>query len=205
MQKWLKELEQRFGIKVLSFYWVQGYRHFVTNKPIRKPEDLNGLRIRTPGAPAWQESIRSLGAIPVAVNFGEIYTAVQTRAVDGAELTYANVYNGGLYEVLKYMSETGHFLLINFEIVSADWFNSLPKEYQKIIEEEMDKAGIEVSLKIMKELEEEYKQKCIEKGMAVIPASEIDKEAFMEKAKQAYKNLGLENALNQLIKEVKGE
>jgi tripartite ATP-independent transporter DctP family solute receptor len=205
MQKWLKELEQRFGIKVLSFYWVQGYRHFVTNKPIREPEDLNGLRIRTPGAPAWQESIRALGAIPVAVNFGEIYTAVQTRAVDGAELTYANVYNGGLYEVLKYMSETGHFLLINFEIVSADWFNSLPKEYQKIIEEEIDKAGIEVSLKIMKELEEEYKQKCIEKGMTVIPASEIDKEAFMERAKQAYKNLGLEDALNQLIKEVKGE
>lgn len=202
MKKWLDELENKFGFKVLSFYWVQGYRHFFTNKPIRTPADLSGLRIRTPPSPAWQESIRALGAQPVAIAFGEIYTAIQTKACDGAELTYANIYNGSLYEVVKFASETGHILLINFEVVSSKWFRSLPPEYQKIVEEECDKAGIEVSMKIMKELSEQFKQKCIEKGITVI--TDVNKAAFMEAAKQAYIKLGIMDALEQLMKEVRG-
>lgn len=202
MKKWLDELENKFGFKVLSFYWVQGYRHFFTNKPIRTPADLSGLRIRTPPSPAWQESIRALGAQPVAIAFGEIYTAIQTKACDGAELTYANIYNGSLYEVVKFASETGHILLINFEVVSSKWFRSLPPEYQKIVEEECDKAGIEVSMKIMKELSEQFKQKCIEKGITVI--TDVNKAAFMEAAKQAYTKLGIMDALEQLMKEVRG-
>lgn len=203
VKKWLKELEEKYGFKVLSFMWVQGYRHFVTNKPIRTPEDLKGLRIRTPGAPIWQESIRALGATPVAVNFGEIYTALQTKAIDGAELTYANVVNGGLYEVLKYMSETGHILLINFQVVSSKWFNRLPEEYQKILIEECNKAGKETSLKIMKELEEEFKQKAIEKGVEVV--TDVDLESFMKAAESAYKVLGLVEARDALVKEIVGE
>ncbi|MEN3008716.1 C4-dicarboxylate TRAP transporter substrate-binding protein [Pseudothermotoga sp.] len=202
MKKWLDELENKFGFKVLSFYWVQGYRHFFTNKPIRSPADLSGLRIRTPPSPAWQESIRALGAQPVAIAFGEIYQAIQTKACDGAELTYANIYNGSLYEVVKFASETGHILLINFEVISSKWFRSLPPEYQKIVEEECDKAGIEVSLKIMKELSEDFKKKCIEKGITVI--TDVNKAAFMEAAKQAYIKLGIMDALEQLMKEVKG-
>ncbi|WP_161632328.1 MULTISPECIES: C4-dicarboxylate TRAP transporter substrate-binding protein [Pseudothermotoga] len=201
MKKWLDELEQKYGFKVVSFMWVQGYRHFVTNKPIRTPDDLKGLRIRTPGAPIWQESIRALGAQPVAVNFGEIYTAVQTRAVDGAELVYANVVAGALYEVLKYMSETGHILLINFEVVSAKWFNNLPEEYQQILVEECDRAGIETSLKIMKELEESFKQQAVEKGIEVI--TDVDKEAFMKAAEKAYEKLGLVEARNALMEAIK--
>jgi len=203
MQRWLKELEDKYGFKVLSFFWVQGYRHFFTNKPIRTPADLKGLRIRTPPSPAWQESIRALGAQPVAVAFGEIYTAIQTKAVDGAELVYANIWGGKLYEVLKYASETGHILLINFEVVSSKWFRSLPPEYQKIIEEECDKAGIEVSLKIMKEREQEFKKKVMEQGVTVI--TDVDKAAFMEAAKKAYEVLGVWGALEQLRKEVLGK
>ena len=52
----LDELANKHGFKVLSFSWVQGYRHFFTNKQVRNPEDLKGLRIRTPPAPIWQES-----------------------------------------------------------------------------------------------------------------------------------------------------
>lgn len=203
MKKWLSELEEKYGFKVLSFMWVQGYRHFITNKPIRTPEDLKGLRIRTPGAPVWQESIRALGAQPVAVNFGEIYTAVQTKAVDGAELVYANVVAASLYEVLKYMSETGHILLINFEVVSSKWFNNLPPEYQQILVEECDKAGIETSLKIMQELEESFKQQAIEKGLQVI--TDVDKEAFMKAAEKAYEKLNLVEARNALMEAIKEE
>ncbi|HEY8542557.1 MAG TPA: C4-dicarboxylate TRAP transporter substrate-binding protein [Pseudothermotoga sp.] len=201
MQKWLKELEEKYGFKVVSYMWIQGYRHFFTNKPIRKPEDLKGLRIRTPGTPIWQESVRALGAQPVSMNFGEIYTGIQTKAVDGAELVYANIYGGKLYEVLKYGSETGHILLINFEVVSAKWFNSLPPEYQKILVEECDKAGIETSLKIMKELNEKFKQEVVNKGMQII--TDVDIDAFMKAGEKAYEVLKLVEARNQLVQELK--
>jgi len=84
IKKWNEELATQYGLKVLSFNWVQGFRHFMTNKPIYSPADLKGLRIRTPPAPIWSESVRALGAVPTAINFGEIYTAIQQKAVDGA-------------------------------------------------------------------------------------------------------------------------
>ena len=121
--KWQEELASKFGLKVLSFSWVQGYRHFFTNKPVKTPEDLKGLRIRTPPAPIWQESIRALGATPVAMAFGEMYPGLQQKAIDGVELVYNNIPGGRFYEVLKYANETKHIMLINFEVVSAKWFD----------------------------------------------------------------------------------
>ena len=97
----LDDLANKYGLKILSFSWVQGYRHFFTNKPIRTPEDLKGLRIRTPPAPIWQESIRALGATPVALAFGEMYPALQSKVMDGVELVYNNIPAGRFYEVLK--------------------------------------------------------------------------------------------------------
>src|SRR5690606_25286849 len=66
VQEWIDKLANEYGIRVLSFNWVQGFRHFMTNKPISKPADLAGLKIRTPPAPIWQESVRALGAVPTA-------------------------------------------------------------------------------------------------------------------------------------------
>jgi tripartite ATP-independent transporter DctP family solute receptor len=149
----LDELANKHGLKVLSFSWVQGYRHFFTNKPIRTPEDLKGLRIRTPPAPIWQESVRALGATPVAMAFGDMYPALQQKAMDGVELVYNNIPAGRFYEVLKYVSETRHIMLVNFEVVSSKWFNALPADHQKILVEECDKAGIETSKLIMDKLE----------------------------------------------------
>jgi len=93
-KEWLDKLDKEHGMKVLSFYWIQGFRHFITNKPIKTPEDLKGLRIRTPPAPIWQESIRALGATPVALAFGEMYPAIQQKAIDGMELVYNNLPSG---------------------------------------------------------------------------------------------------------------
>jgi TRAP-type C4-dicarboxylate transport system substrate-binding protein len=196
----LEKLENEFGLKVLSFMWVQGFRHFMTNKPIKSPDDLKGLRIRTPGAPIWQESVRALGATPVALSFGEMYSALQSKAIDGCELVYANIVGGNLYEVLKYSSETGHILLINFEVTSAKWFNSLPPEYQQIVVEECDKAGLETSRKIMEQLEEEHKQTCIEKGMEIV--TDIDVKAFIKAGDKAYEALDLMDAKKTLFKEM---
>jgi len=197
--KWQEELATKFGLKVVSFSWVQGYRHFFTNKPVKTPEDLKGLRIRTPPAPIWQESIRSLGATPVAMAFGEMYPGLQQRAIDGVELVYNNIPGGRFYEVLKYANETKHIMLINFEVVSATWFNSLPKEYQDALTEEADKAGEETSKEIFR-LEAEVEQQLKGRGMTIV--KDVDLAAFRKAGDKAYEALKITDAKTAVHKEI---
>jgi len=196
----LDELANKYGLKILSFSWVQGYRHFFTNKPIRNPEDLKGLRIRTPPAPIWQESIRALGATPVALAFGEMYPALQSKVMDGVELVYNNIPAGRFYEVLKYVTESRHIMLVNFEAISAKWFNSLPPDYQKILVEECDKAGIETSKLIMEKLEKEVKADLIKRGMIVV--DNVDIAAFKKAGEKAYEVLKIADVKDKVFKEI---
>jgi tripartite ATP-independent transporter DctP family solute receptor len=197
--KWQQELADKFGFKVVSFNWVQGYRHFFTNKPIRKPADLNGLRIRTPPAPIWQESIRALGATPVAMAFGDMYPGLQQKAIDGVELVYNNIPGGKFYEVLKFANETKHITLINFEVVSAKWFNGLPRPLQQALVEECDKAGEATSKRIFK-LEAEVEQQLRKRGMTIV--EDVDLAAFRKAGDKAYEVLKIQDAKRQVHKEI---
>jgi TRAP-type C4-dicarboxylate transport system substrate-binding protein len=197
--RWQEELATRFGLKVVSFNWVQGYRHFFTNKAVRKPEDLKGLRIRTPPAPIWQESIRALGATPVAMNFGDMYPGLQQRAIDGVELVYNNIPGGRFYEVLKFASETRHIMLINFEVVSARWFDGLPKDYQQALVEEADKAGEATSRRIFK-LEDEVEQQLKKRGMTIV--EDVDLAAFRKAGDKAYEALNIKAAKDAVYREI---
>ncbi len=200
VKQWLDELANKHGLKVLSFSWVQGYRHFFTNKPIRRPEDLKGLRIRTPPAPIWQESIRALGATPVALAFGDMYPALQQKVADGVELVYNNIPAGRFYEVLKYANETRHIMLINFEVISSKFFNSLPADYQKILVEECERAGVETSKLILEKLEKEVKQQLKDKGMIVV--EDVDIEAFKKAGEKAYEVLKIADVKQKVHKEL---
>jgi tripartite ATP-independent transporter DctP family solute receptor len=197
---WLDELANKYGLKILSFSWVQGYRHFFTNKPIRTPDDLKGLRIRTPPAPIWQESVRALGATPVALAFGEMYPALQQKVMDGVELVYNNIPAGRFYEVLKNVSETRHIMLVNYEAISAKWFSALPADYQKILVEECDKAGIETSKLIMDKLEKDVKADLIKRGMIV--TDNVDIAAFKKAGQKAYEVLKIADAKDKVFKEI---
>ena len=199
VKRWERELEDRYGIKILSFSWVQGMRHMVTNRPIRTPDDLHGLRIRTPGAPIWQQSIRSLGAVPVSLPFGEVYIAIEQGAVDGADLVLRNITEAKLFEVAKYVSQTRHILLINFEVVSKKFFDSLPPEYQMILIEECNKAGLEVSREMEKEVDA-LKKELAAKGMTIV--EDVDVEAFHEAGEDAYQALYLTDVRNTIYKEL---
>ena len=191
MQGWMDELASEHGIQVVCFDWVQGNRHFFTNKEVRAPEDLEGLRIRTPPAPIWQESIRALGAAPTAMNFGDIYTGLQSRAVDGAELVYPNITAANLNEVLGYAIETGHILLTNFQVVSSEWFEGLPDDVQTALVEECRIAGQETS-EVIAQAVEEAKSQLQDAGMTVI--EDVDMDAFREAGMGAYEALGLTDA-----------
>ena len=197
--KWQQELADKFGFKVLSFSWVQGYRHFFTNKAIRQPSDLKGLRIRTPPAPIWQESIRALGATPVAMAFTEMYPGLQQKAIDGVELVYNNIPGGRFYEVLKFANETKHIMLINFEVVSAKWFASLPAEYQRILVEECDRAGEATSRRIF-QLENEVEQDLKKRGMTIV--EDVDLAAFRKAGDKAYEVLKIKDAKDQVYREI---
>lgn len=197
--KWQEELASKHGLKVVSFNWVQGYRHFFTNKPIRTPEDLKGLRIRTPPAPIWQESIRALGATPVAMGFGDMYPGLQQRAIDGVELVYNNIPGGRFYEVLKFANETRHIMLINFEVVSAKWFDTLPKDYQTALVEEADKAGEATSKEIFR-LEGEVEQQLKGRGMTIV--EDVNLAAFRKAGEKAYETLKILDAKNAVHKEI---
>jgi TRAP-type C4-dicarboxylate transport system substrate-binding protein len=131
------------------------------------------------------------------MNFGEMYSAIQQGALDGAELVYDNIADQSLHEVLKYVNETGHFLLINFQIVSASWFNQLPEEYQKILVEECDRAGLETSY-FIQENTEKVKAEAQAKGMII--HTDIDLEAFKAAGQAAYDKMNL-TEVNEQIKE----
>ena len=200
VKRWVDELATQHGLQVVCFDWVQGARHFYTNKPIRRPEDLSGLRIRTPPAPIWQESIRALGAAPVAMAFGEMYPGLQQRAIDGVELVWNNIPAGRFNEVLRYANETRHILLINFQVVSARWFQGLPAEYRTALVEECRKAGQETSRRIV-ELEDKVRKDLQAKGMTVV--SDIDIEAFKRAGARAYEVLGITDAYEAVQREMR--
>jgi TRAP-type transport system periplasmic protein len=199
IQTWQEELAAQHGLKVVCFDWVQGFRHFFTNKPARKPADLSGLRIRTPPAPIWQESIRALGAAPVAMAFGDMYPALQQQAIDGVELVYNNIPGGRFYEVLKTANETKHILLINFQVVGSKFFDSLPPEYRTALVEECTRAGRETSERILAS-EQTVKQQLKGRGMTFV--EDVDLAAFRAAGEAAYEKLGLTEAKRSVHKEI---
>jgi TRAP-type C4-dicarboxylate transport system substrate-binding protein len=166
---------------------------------VRNPADLSGLRIRTPPAPIWQESIRALGAAPTAMAFGEMYPALQQQAIDGVELVYNNIPGGRFYEVLKFANESKHIMLINFQIVSTKFFDGLPPDYQTALVEECQRAGRETSEKILAS-EKTVKEDLKRRGMTVV--EDVDLAAFRAAGEKAYEKLGLTEAKAAIHKEI---
>ena len=195
---WEEELAGH-GIRVLSFNWYDGPRHFITHQPIDKPEDLNSMRIRTPGAPAWSESVRSLGATPVAMNWPETYNAIQTKVIDGCEAQDTATLGSRLFEVAKYRNETGHFQLINNVIVGEKWFQNLPADLQELLVTETKKIGEKNARWVERLIEEEVVAKLTEGGMVT---THPDIASFVKASDKAYEVLGFTELRKQIYKEI---
>ncbi len=97
------------GLVAFDRMWDNGFRQITTsNKPINDPNDLKGLKLRVPVSPLFTSMFRALGTAPTAINFVEVYTALQTKVVDGQENPLALIDAAKFYEVQKYCSLTGH-------------------------------------------------------------------------------------------------
>lgn len=197
-KQWQKELSEENGIQILSFNWYDGARSFFTNKVVKEPSDLKGQRIRTPGAPAWAESVAALGATPVAMPWGDTYSAVQSKAVDGCEVQLTAALGSRIYEVLKYMSKTEHFQLINGLIVGEKWFSTLPEDLQTILIEETKAEGKKNALYV-ESLISEIEDQIVSYGVQVI---EPNKEAFIQASETAYEKLGFTQLRKQIYSEI---
>ncbi|ADY12320.1 C4-dicarboxylate TRAP transporter substrate-binding protein [Sphaerochaeta globosa] len=196
--EWEKELVDKNGIRILSFNWYDGGRHFFTNKVVNTPSDLKGLRIRTPGAPAWAESVTALGATPVAMPWGETYSAVQSKAVDGCEVQLTSALGSRIYEVLKYMVRTEHFQLINGLIVGEKWFQTLPADLQTILLEETKAAG-EKNARYVESKIADIEKQLVGYGITVI---EPDVQAFVKASDAAYAKLGFADLRKEIYKQI---
>lgn len=197
-KSWEEELVDQHKVRVLSFNWYDGPRHFLTNKVVENPEDLKGQRIRTPGSPVWQESIKALGATPVAMPWGDVYTSVQQGAIDGAEAQHTSSYPSRIYEVIDYVVKTNHFQLINGIIVGEKWFESLPEDLQELLVEET-KAMAEKNAREIEGLQEEYESMMVDEGMEVI---EPNIEKFKESADKAYEALNFVELREKIYEEI---
>ncbi|OOF37102.1 hypothetical protein BKK47_11260 [Rodentibacter mrazii] len=136
----LKDLEVQ-GLKGLAF-WDVGFRAFSNSKhPINKPEDIKGLKIRTNQNPMYIQAFSLLGGNPVPMPLSELYTALETRAVDAQEHPIGIFWSVKLYEVQKYLSLTNHGYTPLIVVMNKAKFDSLSPELQQAILDSAKEAG----------------------------------------------------------------
>lgn len=132
--KMRQEVLEKTGMRIIAWGDNGGFRNFSTsNKPIKSPADLKGLKIRTMEIPAHMEMVKSLGASPVPVAWPELYTALQTGVADGQENAIPTILMGNLEEVQKYIILDKHLYSMQIFVVSEDWFQKQDRELQLAI------------------------------------------------------------------------
>ncbi len=170
------------GLKGLAFM-ENGFRHVTNNiKPIYSLEDFKGLKIRTMEAPMHMANFAALGANPTPVPWSELYMAMSQKIVDGQENPLANIWEVNMYEVQKYTSLTNHIYDAMPLVTNLKWFNSLPGEYQKVIEKGAI-LGQNYSRFINANRESLIVTELEKKGMAVNPVA-LDKLAEIKEISQ---------------------
>ncbi|MEX8493646.1 TRAP transporter substrate-binding protein [Sphaerotilus sp.] len=133
----------KVGLQAFDKVLDNGYRNITTaSKAIVTPADLKGFKIRVPGIPMWLSMFKALGASPTAIPFGELYSALQTKVVDGQENPLALIQSAKLYEVQKFCSLTGHTWDGHFIFGNARKLQSLPKEVQDALNTHLTTAAL---------------------------------------------------------------
>ncbi len=193
-ETWVQKLRNASGHQVLSFNWYQGERHLLTMMPVTKPADLTGVRMRTPGAPVWLETVRALGTTPTPMPWAEVYSALQMKAIDAAEAQDPATYGQRLYEVIKYITKTGHIQLITGLVGSKAWFDKLPANLQAIVREEALKAGDTASNATIASIDN-YEKLMSDKGVKI---NEVDIKPFVASTSVVYEKLGYTDLRKQV-------
>lgn len=125
-------------------WWESGYRHITNSvRPIEKPEDLKGVKLRVPEAELRIDTFRQLGASPTPMPFSEVFTALQQRVVDGQENPLATIHASKFYEVQKHLALSGHIWGSAVLTISDRAWNKLTDDQKKIVKDAAEKWKLE--------------------------------------------------------------
>ena len=137
-QQLMAKLEPK-GIKGLA-YWDNGFKSLSSNKPMKTPTDLKGMKLRIQSSKVLEAQMRSLGSLPQVLAFSEVYQALQTGVVDGTENPISNLYTQKMHEVQKPLTLTQHGYLGYAVITNKKFWDGLPADVRKQLEEAMAQA-----------------------------------------------------------------
>jgi len=134
----------RAGLYAFDNMWDNGYRQVTSSThPVNAPEDLKGFKIRVPVSPLWTSMFKSLGASPTSININEVYSALQTKIVEGQENPLSLIDLFKFYEVQKYVSLTNHMWDGFWTLANARAWAELPKEMQQVVTRNINRAALE--------------------------------------------------------------
>ncbi len=187
------------GLVFLS-NWEWGFRNLTNSKhPVKNPEDVKGLKIRTPPELPTQAAMEALGAIVATINFNELAMALKQGTVDGEENPIAVIYSNKIYETNKYLTMTGHNYNSMVHVISKKVWDKLTPEQQKIMKEESKKAGDWMRKSVRDDEANQIKQ--LEKfGMEVTYPDKAKFKALMKPAYDRMKAIAGEDNIAAFVK-----
>jgi TRAP-type transport system periplasmic protein len=171
------QMLQVTGLRPLAWF-ERGARNLTSNRPIRHPDDLNGMILRVPSVPLFVSTWSALGAKPTPMAFSEVFTALQQNTIQGQENPFALIRSAGLYEVQRYCNLTEHVKSWIYVVIGNRRFEKLPPDLQQAV---LEAAKAMQAYEHALFLEQEEKEYLFlkEKGMEFI---EVDKAAFAQRA-----------------------
>ncbi len=185
MDEMKAKVESDLGVKLLTvMYLGRRQLNLRIDKEIKTPADLAGVKLRMPGTDAWQFLGKALGANPVPMAFTEVYTALQTGAIDGQDNPLPTDKDSKFYEVTKQIVLTSHLVDLNYLAFSKKVWDGLTPEQQATVQKAADDAA-EVGRQRQLKLEDELAQFFKDQGLKVYPP---DIDAFRKHVQEAYLN-----------------
>lgn len=162
--------------------WENGWRHLTTKKPVKSPDDLKGLKMRTMANPIHIAAFKALGAGPVPMAWGEVYTSLDQGVIEAQENPITVIYTNSLWEVQSYVTLTGHVYGPHLVLISKKSLAKLPKDLQHIlISSAQETSSFQRQVSIALEAEQSLLLK--QKGMNI---NTVELEPFQQQSRSAY-------------------
>ena len=179
-------------------YFQRGPRHLTSNRPIRHPDDLNGLILRVPNVPSYITAWSTLGAKPTPMAFSEVFTALQQGTIEAQENPFAMIRSASFAEVQDYLNLSGHVISWGYIVIGEKQFQRLPDDLKEIFLEAAKEMQAWEHSKFL-EKEKTIRQELQDMGMEFV---EVDKAAFGQKCEDAiYQSFSPE--MQQIYRQIK--
>lgn len=178
-----KDMLDVLGLRPVC-HFERGPRHLTSNRPIKHPDDLDGMILRVPNVPSFVTAWNAMGAKPTPMAFSEVFTALQQGTIDGQENPFALTLSAGFAEVQKYINLTEHVVSWSYVVVGEKQFQQLPDDLKDIfLDAAKDMQIYEAAL--FSKNETQVKDQLKAKGVEFV---EVDKAAFSKKCEAAIYN-----------------